>query len=268
MRRIQYVLLLAVCLIAPTMAQDDEQIADLSGKAARVARAGNGGRLTEPSNAGRPEIVSAFLRGRHDEETATGLVVESENPTEHGPVHVRFRQQLAGLEVYGTYVKATLSPAGELVSVIENLASLRGQLLPSQLDFADALRTVLQRRYPGQPANLPEVASAGNSVTFGSRLSVLSGSRRHSCDRADEWRTAARWISRGNLGQRKPVMAFRRRGQRPDSVRGASDRGGYLQDLPERARQGGPRRSSVARARAARTHRSAGSRRTGRAATT
>ena len=101
MRRIQYVLLLAVCLIAPTMAQDDEQIADLSGKAARVARAANGGHLTEPSNARRPEIVSAFLRGRHDEETATGLVVESENPTEHGPVHMRFRQQLAGLEVHG-----------------------------------------------------------------------------------------------------------------------------------------------------------------------
>ena len=167
MRRIQYILLLAVCLIAPTMAQDDEQMIDLSSKAARVSRAANGGRLTEPSNAGRPEIVSAFLRGRHDEETATGLVVESENPTEHGPVHMRFRQQLAGLEVYGTYVKATLSPAGELVSVIENLASLSGQLLPSQLDYADALRTVLQRRYPGLPTDLPEVSAAGNSVTFG-----------------------------------------------------------------------------------------------------
>lgn len=167
MRRNLYILMVAVCLIATTAAQDDDQIIDLSSKSARVARAVNGGRLTGPSNAQRPEIVSAFLRGRHDEPTATGLVLENENPTEHGPIHVRFRQQLAGLEVYGTYVKATLSPAGELVSVIENLASLSGQLLPTQVDYSDALRAALQRRYPGQPTNLPEVASAGNSVTFG-----------------------------------------------------------------------------------------------------
>ncbi|MBA2258567.1 MAG: M36 family metallopeptidase, partial [Acidobacteria bacterium] len=79
---------------------------------------------------------------------------------------MRLRQQLAGLEVYGTYVKATLTPAGELVSVIENLAPAGGPLLPAQVDYRDALNAVLQRRYPGQPADLPEVSSAENKVTF------------------------------------------------------------------------------------------------------
>ena len=258
MRRIQYVLLLAVCLIAPTMAQDDEQIADLSGKAARVARAANGGRLTEPSNAGRPEIVSAFLRGRHDEETATGLVVESENPTEHGPVHMRFRQQLAGLEVYGTYVKATLSPAGELVSVIENLASLRGQLLPSQLDFADALRTVLERRYPGQPTNLPEAASAGNSVTFarGSRfyqdpvvtrvVVPMNGGRLRVGYLVETWDTENQlWHS--VVGGNGRILF--------EELRTAGD---TYKIFTERARQGSHRPWSAARARATRTPRVAG----------
>ncbi len=82
MRRILYVFLVAVCLIAPTVAQDDDRIADLSGKAARVSRAGNDGRLTGPSNAQRPDIISAFLRGRHDEATASSLVLENENPTD------------------------------------------------------------------------------------------------------------------------------------------------------------------------------------------
>ena len=166
MRRTLCVLLIAVCLIAPTTAQDDDRIADLSGKAARVSRAGNDGRLTGPSNAQRPDIISAFLRGRHDEATASSLVLENENPTERGAIHVRLRQQLAGLEVYGTYVKATLTPAGELVSVMENLAPAGGPLLPAQVDYRDALNAVLQRRYPGQPADLPEVSSAENKVTF------------------------------------------------------------------------------------------------------
>jgi hypothetical protein len=167
MRRILYVFLVTVCLIAPTGAQEQEQIADLSAKATRVSRAGNNGPLTGPSSAQRAEIVSAFLRGRHDEATASSLVVENENPTERGPIHVRLRQQVAGLEIYGTYARATLTPAGEILSVVENLAPVSGTLLPAQIEYRDALGAVIEQRYPGVPGDLPEVASANNKVTFG-----------------------------------------------------------------------------------------------------
>lgn len=166
MRRLCHLFLLIIALASAPSAQDNEQIADLSSKGARVSRGANGGSLTGPSNAARPEIVSAFLRRRHDDATARGLVLESENPTPRGPIHVRLRQQLAGLDVYGTYVKATLTPAGEVVSVVENLASLNGPLLPAQADYRDALNAVLERRYPGIPRDLPEVASANNRITF------------------------------------------------------------------------------------------------------
>ncbi len=173
MRRILLMFLAALCVIAPTGAQEQDQIADLTAKGARVSRAPNGGRLTGPSNAQRPEIVSAFLAARHDAATLAGLIVENENPTAQGPVHVRFRQQLAGMEVYGTYVKATFSPDGELLSVVENLAPLGGPLLPAGIDYRDALTNVLERRYPGLPTDLPETASAPNKVTFarGTRFS-------------------------------------------------------------------------------------------------
>ena len=169
MRRIQYALLLAVCLIAPTMAQDDEQIIDLTGKAAKISRGQNGKPLTGKANASRPEIVSAFLREKHghDEVTAASLSVDSENSTPHGSVHVRMRQRIAGLDVYGTYVKATLTSDGELVSVVENLASLKGPMQQAQIDYREALSAVLERHYPGQPGQLGEVSSSENTVTFG-----------------------------------------------------------------------------------------------------
>lgn len=63
--------MVAVCLIATTAAQDDDQIIDLSGKAAKTSRGENGNRLTGKSNSSRPEIVSAFLREKHGHDAAT-----------------------------------------------------------------------------------------------------------------------------------------------------------------------------------------------------
>ena len=168
MRRVFFILLVGVCLIAPTVAQNQDEIADLSGKAAKISRAANAGRLTGPSSSGRPEIVSAFLRGNHGHNAATAdsVVLETENPTAGGPIHIRLGQRIDGFDVYGTYAKATLTPEGELLSVVENLAVVGGPLLPAQVDYPDALSAVLQRRYPGQPSVLPEVASTQNKVTF------------------------------------------------------------------------------------------------------
>lgn len=166
MRKILVLLLVVAGLMSAVIAQDTDEIANLGSKGARVTRAPNGARLTAPSNAARPEIVSSFLRGRHDAATIGSLVVSVENVTSQGPVHVRMHQRVAGLDVYGTYVRATMTPAGELVSVIENLAPAGPALLPASIDYRDALASALQRRYPGAPSDLPEVSTGQNRVEF------------------------------------------------------------------------------------------------------
>jgi extracellular elastinolytic metalloproteinase len=166
MRRLVFLAVIVFGLASVLSAQENEQIADLSSKAARATRAANGARLTGASNAPRPDIVSSFLRTRHDDATLGSLVVDGEVATPRGPIHLRLRQQLAGLEVYGTYVKATLTPAGELLAIVENLASVSGPLLPAQIEYREALGAVLNRRYPGVPNDLPEVASEPNKVSF------------------------------------------------------------------------------------------------------
>jgi extracellular elastinolytic metalloproteinase len=170
-RRILLLLAVVVALMTAATAQDNDQIIDLSSKGARITRAANGGRLTGPSSAARPEIVSDFLRARHDAATVESLFVENEDPTPQS-IHLDLGQRVGGLTVYGTYVRAALTPSGEVLSVIENLAPARGELLPARIDYRDALVAALQRRYPGAPTDLPEVASAENRVTFarGSRF--------------------------------------------------------------------------------------------------
>ena len=162
MRRVLTVFIAVAGLVAAVVAQDTDEIANLSAKAARVNR----GQLTAASNAAKPEIVSGFLRARHDAATVASLVTDSENPTADGTVHLRMHQRVAGLDVYGTYVKATTRRDGALVSVIENLAQAGPALLPTSIDYRDALTAALQRRYPGGPTDLPEVSAADNRVEF------------------------------------------------------------------------------------------------------
>ena len=119
MRRILTVFIVVAGLVAAVVAQDTDEIANFSAKAARVNR----GQLTAASNAARPDIVSGFLRGRHDAATIASLVTDSENPTADGPVHLKMHQRVAGLDVYGTYVRRPRRAVdGQLLSVIENLA--------------------------------------------------------------------------------------------------------------------------------------------------
>ena len=89
MRRASLVLIL-LGVSTGLFAQDGDRIADLSSKGARVVRASHAGRLTSPSNDARPDIVSSFLRGRHDPATVDSLVLAGENVTARGAVHLRF----------------------------------------------------------------------------------------------------------------------------------------------------------------------------------
>lgn len=142
-----------------------DALIDVSGGAAHVSRARPGGRLQPPFANSRVETVREFLRSRHDAATVRDLVQTREDASGN-LVHLRFGQQVAGLAVYGTYVKAALSRDGDLLSVVENLVSTARALRPAVVLPSQALAAVLATHYPGIPNDLREVEAHGNTVVF------------------------------------------------------------------------------------------------------
>src|SRR5262249_38935722 len=94
----------------PVRAQD--AIVDLSAHAAHTMRAQKGAKLARPGLT-RAEAVDDALRGRHDDATLRGLVQRREHES-GGVVHLTYSQQVAGFDVYGTYVRAAFDATGEL----------------------------------------------------------------------------------------------------------------------------------------------------------
>ena len=152
-----------------TVASAQDQARDFSADSARVYRASVGESLTPPSG-GRPfDVVTGFLRSRgQSDATVNSLVLESSNTdARSGITHSRLRQQLAGLTVYGTYVRASAKADGSLVSVAENLAPITpAALVLAQINRAEALVAVLAGWYPTFTDTLPEISAVGNTSEF------------------------------------------------------------------------------------------------------
>jgi len=172
-----------VLLFGPAVFAQDMPI-DLTAQSARVYRAAGGGNLTLPSQAAPAAIVAAYLRSHgHGDATIQSLVTitQGQAPRGGGLTHVRFEQQVAGLSVYGTYVKATLNSRGELVHLIENLATPNaGSVLSASITSRDALQAALSSLYPGVSANFAEDSSNGNTVNYsvaGSDFHKLNATR-------------------------------------------------------------------------------------------
>ena len=120
--------ILAALLSLPTslaLAQPGDTL-PLAAEHARAWRAADGGTaLTPPSAAPRAEVVTAFVAARLGKAAARSLVPRSEHASKLNAVHhLRFGQRIAGLDVYGTYVKATVDGQGRMMSVVENLVAL------------------------------------------------------------------------------------------------------------------------------------------------
>jgi extracellular elastinolytic metalloproteinase len=151
-----------VLSLSPAFAQD---VRDFGAAGARVTRNPNGAPLTGPSNSARPEIVARFLQGRHGRPTLDSLVLDGVNVTRN-VTHLRFRQQVAGLDVFGTYVRAAITPRGEIVSIVENLADVGAPLGAGTGSHRGALESALAEFYPGMTENLPELGRSGETITF------------------------------------------------------------------------------------------------------
>lgn len=118
----------------------------------RVVRAPAGTPLTPASSDSPAAIVGRYLRARgHSEATVASMTLLSSDRSARGVTHLRFEQHTGDLQVYGVYVKASLSARGELLSVIENLvpAPAASAVEPS-IDERRALGAALARLYGSQ----------------------------------------------------------------------------------------------------------------------
>ena len=169
MRQLLSALLVVPAVMWGTAASAQDQARDFSPDSARVYRASDGESLTPPSGGSAFDVVTGFLRGQgRSDATANSLVVESSSTdSRSGVTHTRLRQQVAGMTVYGTYVRASATADGRLVSVAENLAPITpAALVLAQITQAEALVAVLAEWYPTFTETLPEVSTIGNTTEF------------------------------------------------------------------------------------------------------
>ena len=154
-------------------AQQDDALIDLSANGARIARAERGNPLTAARGASGQQTVRDFLAARGvAARTVDSLRAVRENRSALRPVHhLTYEQEVAGLRVYGTYVKASVTDSGELLSLIENLIDAPAAgLTPAAIDARRAYEVALLHRYPEASTGLLAAADAvgtdGNATMF------------------------------------------------------------------------------------------------------
>lgn len=165
-------LLTVICIsgilfIPSTTAQDE--VKDFSGHSARIYRAQNGRTLTARSANPAGQIVRGFLRANgHSDETLNTLRPGKENHVARtGLTHLQYEQEVAGLKVYGTYVKASINNSGELINLIENLAPASpAGVVSAGINARAALTAVLRNYYPGLNRSYQEAETSGQTTYF------------------------------------------------------------------------------------------------------
>jgi len=162
-----FVCLLGAACAGTTKAQ--ERPIDFTASGANVFGAPGAQSLSLPSQAAPAAVVASFLRARgFRPETVASLVVEkSGRVSRTGITHLRLAQEVEGLTVYGTYVKAAVNDDGELVHLIENLATpSSGGLMPTAIGASAALDAALDEVHPGVSLNLIQGPRNGNATRF------------------------------------------------------------------------------------------------------
>lgn len=171
MRNMRKVLIVALGILglgAVKWVYAQNELAGFSANRARVYESLSGGALTGPSAKAPASVVAQFLRDRGvGAATAGSLRAVAQNRSAvTGFTHIRMQQEVAGLRVFDAYAKAALNQRGELVHLIENVASVTGKVKPAQVSERQALRAALAALYPGLKENPAAVARQGNTTVF------------------------------------------------------------------------------------------------------
>ncbi|HEX6097282.1 MAG TPA: M36 family metallopeptidase [Thermoanaerobaculia bacterium] len=138
----------AAVLVSVSPAVFAKQPIDFSSKGARIHRAEGNASLTPPSRGARADAVRSFLSAKGRGPAAQSLHAAGENA--RGAVtHLRFEQRVAGLPVYGTYVKASVDDRGRLRSLIENVVD-PGPVAPAQISGDEAVARAIGFHHPAR----------------------------------------------------------------------------------------------------------------------
>ena len=116
---------------------------------ARTSQPQPGGTLTPPSTDSRGAVLARYLRGQGRSEAVVGSLTEaSQAPGRGGVTQAQFEQRVTGLTVYGTYAKAVFSSRGELLHLIENLASVPAAVGQARVTAQQAVSAAIANLYP------------------------------------------------------------------------------------------------------------------------
>jgi extracellular elastinolytic metalloproteinase len=147
-KRITLCVAVLIAVSSSLLAAPGRTTIDLSAKGARVHRAEGNAPLTAPARGSRAEVVRAFLSQIGRGPAAQSLQVVSEN-TRGAVTHLRFEQRVAGLPVYGTYVKATVDERGRVRSAIENVID-PGPVAPARIGSDEAIGRAIGFHHPAR----------------------------------------------------------------------------------------------------------------------
>lgn len=149
MQRVTW-LIVITCVLASSAFAAPDQLAPMDAKQATIYQQ-QGHPLTGISQAAPGAVVTKFLREQGISiTTANSLYVVSQyrSPVT-GLTHVQMGQRVAGLRVEGAYVKAALTAHGELVHLIQNIATVNtATLAAARVNELQALRAALAGLYP------------------------------------------------------------------------------------------------------------------------
>ena len=134
----------------------------------RVLHADAGRAFTVPSSAAPSAVVASYLRanGRSDA-TVRSLRVRGQSAQAHNGVRfLRLGQEVGGLAVYDTYAKAAVNARGQLVSLVENLASVPAKgVAAASIDESLALTAAIRAlNIPAQATRA--LTRSGTSTRF------------------------------------------------------------------------------------------------------
>jgi extracellular elastinolytic metalloproteinase len=138
-------------------------------RSANVERASPGRSLAPAGLLSHRDAVVARLRERGaSEATLRSLVEVSRGTAKTGMTHARYEQQVGGVSVYGSMVKATFGRGGELVHLIDKIApvAMPGARAASISERA-ALDVAMARVHPGVQPTFAQGLRSGESLRFG-----------------------------------------------------------------------------------------------------
>lgn len=161
------VLGLAIALATTGGAWSQETGAGYHRAAAAVYRAEFGSALASASMS-RAQAATTVLRAHgRDSATVTSLVDAGQSAGRNGVNHQRYAQAVAGLPVYGAYVKAAFDRNGQLVHLIDHLAPVPTQALAAPRASAlDALHAAMAQVHPSVQAQFSSTGRRGLTESF------------------------------------------------------------------------------------------------------